>query len=154
MKRKFRRNLKGVSTVIATIIIVAIAIVMAIATAYWILGIGSSFTRFEKIEFTSAYANFAGASGNYTIIMTLKNTGSAAATIDPATIFYNGKPAEAYIGDAPFANFQTFTMNPGNITQNLQILIKSGGNFTSSMNLEVMIQTTAGRQYPKVITLP
>ncbi|MBS7653197.1 type IV pilin, partial [Candidatus Bathyarchaeota archaeon] len=49
------RDRRGVSPVIATIIIVAIAIVMALAVAYWMLGLGGAFTRFEKLEFQSAY---------------------------------------------------------------------------------------------------
>jgi flagellin-like protein len=57
MKRELRlRDRRGVSPVIATIIIVAIAIVMALAVAYWMLGLGGAFTRFEKLEFVSAYA--------------------------------------------------------------------------------------------------
>ncbi|MBS7638222.1 DUF4352 domain-containing protein, partial [Candidatus Bathyarchaeota archaeon] len=46
---------RGVSPVIATIIIVAIAIVMSLAVAYWMLGLGGAFTRYEKLEFVSAY---------------------------------------------------------------------------------------------------
>lgn len=162
MKRKFRRNLKGVSTVIATIIIVAISIVMAIAVAYWVLGIGGSFTRFEKLEFTSAYATYVPKSpgldnANYTIYMKIKNTGSASATIDPDSIFYNGKPADAYGKYSPAPSFGMFTLEPGNSTIPQLIITLPGNstsNWVSSMNVELMIQTTAGRQYPKVITLP
>lgn len=155
MKKLFRRNRKGISTIIATIIIVAISIVMAIAVAYWALGIGGSFTRFEKLEFTSAYATYSGT--NYVINMTIKNTGSASATIDPVTIFYNGKPASAYIAPyTPSPSFNTpIVLDPGNATsQWITMQGGSGSYWQSSMNLEVMIQTTAGRQYPKVITLP
>ncbi|MEM2812119.1 MAG: archaellin/type IV pilin N-terminal domain-containing protein, partial [Candidatus Bathyarchaeia archaeon] len=51
-----RHNQKAVSPVIATIIIVAVAIVMSIAVAYWMLGLATTFTRYEKLEFISAYA--------------------------------------------------------------------------------------------------
>jgi archaellum component FlaG (FlaF/FlaG flagellin family) len=169
MKRKFRRNLKGVSTVIATIIIVAISIVMAIAVAYWILGIGSSFTRFEKLEFTSGWAklyykgsvypnnnskNFA--NDTYVVFLSLKNTGSASAGIDPATIFYNGKPYNAYTTYAPSVNLtSTKSLDPGSSTLlDLFLPAQTGSIWVSSMSVEVMIQTTAGRQYPKVIVLP
>lgn len=164
MRRKFRKNLKGISTVIATIIIVAISIVMAIAVAYWALGIGSSFTRFEKLEFTSAYALYNSTiPQSYTIYMNIKNTGSAAATIDNSTIFYNGRPASAYgttyLTYMPIANFQTISLDPGNSTSFTIVLLAQsstypGSNWVSNMNVEVMIQTTAGRQYPKVVTLP
>jgi len=50
MNKKLRWNRKGISIVIATIAIVAIAIVVSIAAAYWITGIGGSFTRFKKLR--------------------------------------------------------------------------------------------------------
>jgi FlaG/FlaF family flagellin (archaellin) len=53
------RDRRGVSPVIATIIIVSIAIVMSLAVAYWMLGLGGAFTRYEKLEFTSAYVTVA-----------------------------------------------------------------------------------------------
>jgi len=163
MKKKFRKNLKGVSTVIATIIIVAISIVMAIAVAYWVLGIGGSFTRFEKLEFTSAWASYSQSSG-YTINLMLKNTGSASATIDASSIMYNGKPDIAYGSFAPTANLNTsalpipktrVTLEPG-AAINATITLKNtvGTPWVSSMSVEVMIQTTAGRTYPKVVVLP
>jgi len=55
-RRPVRRKDRAVSPVIATIILVAIAIVMAIAVAYWALGLGGTFTRYEKIEIMSMYA--------------------------------------------------------------------------------------------------
>jgi len=159
MKRKLRRNVKGISTIIATIIIVAISIVMAIAVAYWALGIGGSFTRFEKLEFTSAYATFDGANNRFTIYMTLKNTGSAAATIDNSTIFYNGKPYNAYLTayqpNMPLGTTGQISMDPGNSTSpTITLPGASGSSWVSGMTVEVMIQTTAGRQYPKVVVLP
>ncbi len=57
-ERTFHRNKKGISTIIATIIIVSVSIVMAIAVAYWAMGIGNSFTKYEKVEFISVYADY------------------------------------------------------------------------------------------------
>ncbi|MEM2927278.1 MAG: archaellin/type IV pilin N-terminal domain-containing protein, partial [Candidatus Bathyarchaeia archaeon] len=54
--RRMLKSRKAVSPVIATIIIVAIAISIAIAVAYWMVGITGAFTRFEKLEIVSAYA--------------------------------------------------------------------------------------------------
>jgi archaeal type IV pilus assembly protein PilA len=57
MKRKFRQNKKAMSIVISTVIIIAISITMSIAVAFWAMGLGNSFTKFEKLEFISSYAN-------------------------------------------------------------------------------------------------
>jgi flagellin-like protein len=151
MRKSFRRNRKAVSPVIATIIIVAIAIVMAIAVAYWMLGLGSTFTRYEKLEFTTAYAEVE-SDGDFIVHLKVKNTGSAAATIDIDSILYNGKPADAYTSK-PDATFTPETLNPGE-TSDGEISLPSNGEWTSGMTVEIMIHTTAGKDYPKVVVLP
>lgn len=154
-KRSFWRNLKAVSPVISTIIIVAIAIVMSIAVAYWMLGIGGSFTRFEKLEFVSGYIGDV-TDTEFNIIVTLKNTGSADATLD--MVFLNAKPSNAYTGASVVtisANFTGLTLKPGDDTNEVITLTKgTGSDWKSGMSVEVMIQTAAGRQYPKTINLP
>lgn len=57
MYRRFRKNKKAMSIVISTVIIIAISITMAIAVAFWAMGLGNSFTKFEKLEFVSIYAD-------------------------------------------------------------------------------------------------
>jgi flagellin-like protein len=81
------RNKSGISPVMATVILVAIAIVIAIAVAFWASGLVGVFTRFEKLEITSAY--YVKGEG---VKLTVKNTGSADASID--NIFVNGRPCD------------------------------------------------------------
>jgi len=165
LKRKtFSGNLKAVSPVIATIIIVAITITMSIAVAYWLLGLGSSFTKFEKVEFTTAYVT-GDATNGYLVTMNLKNTGTAAATIDTAVALYNGRPDTYYTaGDVPFDWAWTpltgDTMDPG-ASSKATIQLPAAADFkgtvqgfTSGMTLEITLHTTGGKDYPKVITLP
>ena len=149
--------MRAVSPVIATIIIVAIAITMSIAVAYWLLGLGGSFTKFEKVEFNTAYAE-ADANGNFNVTMNLKNTGSATATILPDQILYNGKPATAYTTFAPVCNFTStnIVMEPG---QTACVTIDFDGstadtNWVSGMTVEVTLHTTGGKDYPKAIIMP
>ena len=151
-RRSFRRNTKAVSPVIATIIIVSVAIVMSIAVAYWMLGLGSSFTRFEKLEFSSAYVE--DVSGNYFVHIKIKNTGSAALTID--SILLNGKPVDAYAvngSDTVVVSWVSQTLEPGQQTDGT-IQLTKGIKWTSGMSVEVTIHTTSGRDYPKVVVLP
>jgi hypothetical protein len=149
MKRNYRKSRRGISTVIATIIIVAIAIVMAIAVAYWAMGIGTSFTRFEKLTFTSAYVT--GAPTNYQINFALKNTGTATATVDPATIFLNGQPLSSYNTAVASIAAATPIVPGGTLSGNIAI---TAPNFVSGMNVNLMVQTAAGNQYPEVVVLP
>ncbi|MCJ7771405.1 DUF4352 domain-containing protein, partial [Candidatus Bathyarchaeota archaeon] len=60
------RSRKGISPVIATVILVAVAITVSVSVAYWMGGISSLYTRLEKIEVQSAVAT-KGVAGNYTI---------------------------------------------------------------------------------------
>jgi len=153
MKKGFKWNRRGVSPVIATIIIVAIAIVMSIAVAYWMLGLGASFTKYEKIEFTSAYTVTSGT--DFVVHMDLKNTGSAAATVDPSYLLYNGMPATAFpTAYRPAPTFTTFTLQPGQNQTDITINFAMGGNWTSGMTIELTLHTAAGKDYPKVVTLP
>ncbi len=149
MRRNWLKSKKGISTVIATIIIVAIAIVMAIAVAYWAMGIGTSFTRFEKLTFTNAYVT--GAPNNYVINFALKNTGTATATVDSATIFLNGQPLSSY--NTAVSNITAATSIAPGATLNGKIDI-TASSFVSGMNVNLMVQTAAGNQYPEVIVLP
>ena len=103
---------RGVSPVIATVILVATAITIAVAVAYWMGGITSQYTRFEKVEIISVYcesdtrAYWGDTSGDgafsstadavscWIITLNLRNTGTTEATIIGA--FINGKAIADY----------------------------------------------------------
>lgn len=158
MKRKsFMKNLKAVSPVIATIIIVAIAIVMAIAVAYWMLGLGGAFTRYEKLEIPTAYATVG--TNKFTITMVVKNTGSATATIDNSAMLFNGKPADAYSNSyRPAISPNNPTLDPGaQVPITIDLPYDNTDDacpWKNGMTVEIMIHTVAGKDYPKVIVLP
>ncbi len=151
--RKFRRNVKAVSPVIATIILVAISIVMAIAVAYWALGIGNSFTKFEKVQYTSTYP-LANDDGTFTVVMNLKNTGTATATVD--NLFLNGRPFDSY-SPAPAVNSTIATTGvtiPPGASTTLTITSAYSTTWTSGMTIQVDVMTAAGNSYPTTVILP
>ena len=242
--RKFRSNKKGMSIIISTVIIVAISITMAIAVAFWAMGVGNSFTKFEKLEFVSAYADsptnvyfsagtqatavvttlngdkvanpiqvntggsgyssqspptitFTGGGGTgaianatvqggqvisitvtnggsgytsnptitiqapppstiscYPVYIQLKNTGSAAATIN--NVFLNGKPYTAYanLGQNGGQNLVGTVLNVGVRNNNLRINLPVSTTWSSGDYVEVEIETSAGRLYSNTVLLP
>ena len=79
---------RGVSPVIATVILVAVAITVAVAVSYWMSGISSQYTSFEKVEIQSA--NAVKSAEGWTVDLTLKNTGTATATM--IDVFINDIP--------------------------------------------------------------
>lgn len=86
-------NRKGISPVIATVIIVSVAIAIAVAVAFWMTGITGLFTRYERVEITNCYADWNSTGNFWVIVIQLRNSGSDDATIDE--IFINGRPHSA-----------------------------------------------------------
>ncbi len=143
---------------------------MAIAVAYWAMGIGNSFTKFEKVEFTNIYADPPSlGNGNFTVYLTLKNTGSAAATV--SNIYLNSRPF-----DTAYDNIWTETKINGAYQYDQAIVGQTiavgqtlvgrmflptnatgiSGNliWSSGSAIEVQIQTAAGRSYSNTVVLP
>ena len=237
MHRKFLNNKKAMSIVISTVIIVAISITMSIAIAFWAMGIGNSFTKFEKLEFVSIYVDAAtnpaaaavstisangritgisvtnggsgylatpavtitggGGSGaqaqaivsngvvqritmtnqgsgysiinpptvtiappggstipSFPIYLQLKNTGSAAATIN--NVFLNDKPFNVVGATTNLVSgsAQSTVLQVGQRRNDFFILLPMGGTWNSGDYVEVIIQTTAGRQYSNTVLIP
>jgi len=132
---------RGISPVIATVIIVAVAIAVAIAVAFWMTGIVGLFTGFEQVQITAAYAP-----DTSTIRLRVKNTGTTAATVDE--IFINGRPHSDM--NATVSPSLPITLSPG---QELDITISLTG-FSSGQSVEVKIHTASGKEYPKLVVLP
>jgi len=81
------RNTKkrGVSPVIATVILVAIAIVISIAAAFWMTGLLTSFTSYEKLTISVSLSRD---DSDYDATITIANDGTASAVV--TKIFING----------------------------------------------------------------
>jgi archaellum component FlaG (FlaF/FlaG flagellin family) len=121
---------------------------MAIAVAYWAMGVGSSFTRFEKLQITNAYAP-----SPTTATVSVKNTGTATASLDSTTaVFANGQLLTTGVtitGGTNTAGTVT-TIAPGATAQ----IAITGLNQGDGSSVELTIQSSAGNQYPTVVTLP
>ena len=86
---------KAVSPVIATVILVAVAITVAVGVSYWMGGISAQYTQFEKVEISTGYSVvIAGPPSGWHILMSLKNSGSATATI--THVFVNDVPIKCF----------------------------------------------------------
>ena len=151
MARHIMKSRKGISPVIATVILVAVAITVSVSVAYWMGGISSLYTRLEKIEVQSAVAS-KGVAGNYTITLAVKNTGSADATID--SVFINGKPLSQFTGvTTNLATGGTSVIAGGSATVIVNVIAASGAPFSAGTTIEVKLHTAAGKDYPQMVTL-
>ncbi|MBS7618810.1 DUF4352 domain-containing protein [Candidatus Bathyarchaeota archaeon] len=165
--KRFKENRKAVSPVISTIIIVAVAIAISIAVAFWLGGITSIFTRFEKLEIPTAYATNASykigsnVMTGWNITLNVKNTGTTDTTID--SVLINGIPASEIVN-------VTVTFDGGlwinNATvESISTFIKSGvsidiiigiprGPYISGQSITITLHTSGGQDYPKTVVLP
>ena len=176
---KILGNRRGVSPVIATVILVATAITIAVAVAYWMGGISSQYTRFEKIEIVSVYCESIDGDGGHwnstntywEITLNLRNTGTTEATIIGA--FINGKAIADYgtvvvpggtdylivCEDAAgnpvdFSQGDTVTVEPGSSTElTVKMVQHSKLTFTSGTTIELSLHSGAGNSYMKMVTL-
>ena len=141
---------KGISPVIATVIIVAVAIAIAIAVAGWLMGLWGGFGQTEAIKvFPDSYA-----SGS-TFYIVVQNVG--------------GAPAQVYKVDIAGRSFQSFlvdrdldgradtnnttsivTIDPG---EKLAIIVDTGGELTAAPGVAytVALYTAAGNVYTAVV---
>jgi len=94
--KKLRKR-RAISPVIATVILVAVAITVAVGVSYWMSGIAGQYTSFEKVEIKTAYATrkydtavFKG----WVINIDIQNTGSSTSTLE--SLFVNDKPISEY----------------------------------------------------------
>jgi flagellin-like protein len=151
MINQFVRSRKGISPVIATVILVAVAITVSVSVAYWMGGISSLYTRLEKIEVQSIVA-LKGVAGNYTITLAVKNTGSADATID--SVFINGKPLSQFTGvTTNLVVGGTSVVAGGSTTVEVYVAANAGVPFSAGTTIEVKLHTAAGKDYPQMVTL-
>ena len=144
---------RGISPVIATVIIVAVTIAVAIAVAFWMTGIVGLFTAAEKLEIVSLFAQQA-PGGGWRVTITVRNTGTTPTSIDE--IFINGIPREQCTG-AQFPQLP-IRLDPGG-EQTFQITLDDGGQcgpttFRAGGSIEVKLHSTGGKEYPKLTVLP
>jgi flagellin-like protein len=82
---------RAVSPVIATVILIAVAVALGIAVAFWASGLTSSFSKYEKLGVSTQYATAnTGTAGGWILNLGGQNTGSSDATITQIQI--NGVP--------------------------------------------------------------
>jgi len=155
---------RGISPVIATVIIVAVTIAVAIAVAFWMTGIVGLFTGFEQVQIVSAIPTFDNNKNQFNITLTVKNTGTSAAS--PDNILINGYPFSDPItvywnGTAENNKWQpgtTKTLPPGS-TAVIYIVFSdntawAGGRLTHGTSVEIRIHTASGKEYSKLVVLP
>lgn len=161
--REIIRDRRAVSPVIATVILVAVAITVAVAVAYWMGGIAGQYTKFEQIEIQSAVCTYDSTDEDWTIELTLKNTGTASVTLLNA--FINEIEIQNY-GVETVGEFRLLPANPTATSLTGSDNIKSGDTLpvyiwidkgyetlSSGTAVNIKIHSAGGMDYSKLIEL-
>ena len=161
---------RGISPVIATVIIVAVTIAVAIAVAFWMTGIVGLFTAAEKVEFVSLYATPKSDGSGWTLTAIVRNVGTTSTSID--SVFINGILAGTISGTNVKTDTSTLkclsdikfdtttSKNPMMPGENATVIITLNkgdcGVFQaqSGVSIEVKLHSTGGKEYPKLTVLP
>jgi len=147
---------KAVSPVIATVILVAVAITVAVGVSYWMGGISSQYTQFEKVEIQTGYAT--AVTGGWNITLTVKNSGSADATI--THVFVNDVPVTSLTATGVAANSTGadigatgLALTAGNSGTVMVYISSTYGTLSAGTTVNVKLHSAGGMDYIKLIRL-
>jgi len=157
------RDKRALSPVIATVILISVTIVVAVAVAYWMGAIATGYTSFEQIELPTTYAKWESTGSRWNVTIELKNSGSADAKL--TNIFVNDVPLKDYATGLVMlvynGNNQTdlsaisIPITKGNsVTISILLGESTADGFTAGTRIVLKIHTAAGKDYPTSVKLP
>ena len=139
-----KRKNRGISPVIATVILVAVTIVTAITASFWMGGLTQSYMKNELLE-VSAYVT-PGAEG-WNVTFDLKNVGPSSISFTGFTV--NDVPIGSY---TPTINATGFDPLSSGISATGLIEI-TVDHFSAGTTIEICILTASGMEYPILVGL-
>jgi flagellin-like protein len=153
---------KAVSPVIATVILVAVAITVSVGVSYWMGGISSQYTQFEKVEIQTGYAS--SVTNGWNVTLDIKNSGSAETTL--THVFINDIPITVSTLPGSLVN-TTLATNIGSVAtleagESATVLVYIGDALTqngltslsSGTTINIKLHSAGGMDYIKLIRLP
>ena len=150
------------SAVIASVILLAAGLAIVIAVSYWLGGISSQYTGFEKVEIDYGYCATSSAVTNagWEITLRLRNSGPQDAAF--INVFVNSRPVDEYgvtSGGSLATNTSIGTSMPqegltlaSGASDTMSIWVGSG-LFSSGTSLEVNLLSSSGMNYFKQVKL-
>jgi flagellin-like protein len=131
-----RVDSKAISPVIATVILVAITIVVALAFAFWASGLVASFQATERLEVRVLHV------GPTNVTIQIRNVGSNDVVITDITTLQQGTPVSDLIT-------ASFSLTPGETTR-----ISSAHGANPGTTFQVVVVTSSGNAYYATGTVP
>jgi flagellin-like protein len=132
---KIRKNVKALSPVVASIILIAVTVAVSIAVAAWMGALTFTFTNTEQILITNMAFGPAGSSS--WLAVTVNNTGTSAVTVN-----------EAWINNVKWTSFANATSSPGTISANNgTVIIMTAVSIANGYNYQVKLMSAKGNPF-------
>ncbi len=143
--KKIRRNIKAISPIISTLLLIAIAVVAALVTYAWVMGyIGFQTSKSgQSIQIQSVTDN----NSTGTLTVYVQNTGQAALTVDSHSLYVNGTQMTISAGTGTINSGSTAALTATAPT-NSGVTIMSGAQAT------IKVTTTTGTYNQVTQALP
>ena len=127
---------KAISPILATVIIIAVTLVIAIGVIGWIMGIWGTFGSTESLQiYPDSYINVT----NSTVVLHIKNTGTATSKITEIEV----------VGVTTIKNLD-YTLTPGD-EKTFTPYDTALGSCTPGTSYQVKVYTAAGNVYSIVV---
>lgn len=153
---------KAISPVIATVILVAVGMAIAMGVSYYLLGTAGVYTSYERIEIPSAYStlNPGVTNARWGIALDIKNSGSRPSSIILVTV--NEIPVDEYgitqIGSLTDASSKGTSLQSSGLSlqsgESSTVYVWIGSDlFSSGTSISVKLQSSSGIGYIKLVRL-
>jgi archaeal type IV pilus assembly protein PilA len=153
---------KAISPVIATVILVAIGMIIAMAASFFLVGTAGQYTSYERVEIASAYSTLSPGVTNaqWGIVLDVKNSGSRPSSISMVTV--NEVPIDEYGillgGVLSEASAIGSNMPPDGLNlqsgESTTVYVWVGSDlFSSGTSISVKLQSVSGIGYIKLVQL-
>ena len=127
---KIRKNVKALSPVVASIILIAVTVAVSIAVAAWMGALTFTFTNTEQVQITNMIF------GTNWIAVVVNNTGTSPVTIN-----------EAWINNVKHTTFNT-GQSPGTILANNGAVINmTSYTVTNGYNYQIKLMSSKGNPF-------
>ena len=130
--RKFRKNAKALSPVVASIILIAVTVAVSVVVAAWMGGMTIGLMgNAEQVSVSNAQF-----SSNTVVALSVRNTGGATVTLTSATIDGNSVVMNPAVG-------YTLNVGKGNSTD-ITLTLGAGSTFIPGSQYELKLITAKG----------
>jgi flagellin-like protein len=141
---------KGVSPILATVILIAVTLVIAVGVIGWVMGIWGSMGKTETLKIISGNITLSG--GNATLYLDVINQGTTDATIHKVVVAgqeFSGSNINVYSPNGSPTNSQTIPADGKIYT--VEVTGLNYNDYNAGVSYSVTVITKAGNQYPFVV---